>query len=116
MSAPPAGTLATPPIGPPMAAADDARRLESRNIWLLAAYHVVIRLAWVFKTESVIVPAFLHAISGQHWVQGWLPMLNRFGQSIPPLLFADRLRDMPRKKASLLRTTTAMGLIFVLLA
>ncbi len=94
----------------------DVERTETRNIWLLAAYQVVVRVAWVFKTESVIVPAFLHAISGQDWVQGWLPMLNRFGQSLPPLLFADRLRDMPRKRKSLVRTTIAMGFVFVVLA
>lgn len=114
MSAPPSAPVAAAPAGPTHDL--DAARLETRNIWLLAAYQVVVRVAWVFKTESVIVPAFLHAISGQAWVQGWLPMLNRFGQSIPPLLFADRLRDMPRKKASLVRTTVAMGLIFVALA
>lgn len=76
----------------------------------------MLRLAWVFKTESVVIPAFLHAISGQAWMQGWLPMLNRFGQSLPPLMYADHLRDMPRKKLSLLRTTAAMGVVFVILA
>jgi hypothetical protein len=116
MSASPAAPTAPQTAVSPAIGSEAADRLETRNIWLLAAYQVVVRLAWVFKTESVIVPAFLHAISGQDWVQGWLPMLNRFGQSIPPLLFADRLRDMPRKKVSLLRTTLAMGLVFLLLA
>ena len=46
-------------------------RLESRNILLLAGYQVLLRLAWVFKTESVVMPAFLHALSGQAWMQGW---------------------------------------------
>lgn len=92
-----------------------SERLESRNILLLAAYQVLLRLAWVFKTESVVIPAFLHALSGQPWMQGWLPMLNRFGQSLPPLLFADRLREMPIKKRSLVTTTGGMGLIFVVI-
>ncbi|MBA3316291.1 MAG: MFS transporter [Planctomycetota bacterium] len=104
------------PTETPLPAGDASDRLESRNILLLAGYQVMLRLAWVFKTESVVVPAFLHAISGQAWMQGWLPMLNRFGQSLPPLMYADRLRDMPRKKASLLRTTAAMGIVFVVLA
>jgi MFS family permease len=116
MSAPPTAALTAASAEPDSRDPDASTRLESRNILLLACYQVVVRLAWVFKTESVIVPAFLHSISGQDWVQGWLPMLNRFGQSIPPLLFADRLRDMPRKKKSLLRTTVAMGLVFLLLA
>ena len=92
------------------------RRLESRNVLLLAAYQVMLRLAWVFKTESVVMPAFLHAISGQAWMQGWLPMLNRFGQSLPPLIYADHLRAMPRKKLSMLRTTAVMGGLFLFLA
>ena len=107
--------IAEPHQSPP-ATADVYEQLESRNILLLAAYQVMLRLAWVFKTESVIVPAFLHAISGQPWMQGWLPMLNRFGQSLPPLMYADHLRDMPRKKASVVRTTAAMGLAFGALA
>ena len=106
---------ATTPSAPPdpQQAAD---RLESRNILLLAIYQVMLRLAWVFKTESVVIPAFLHAISGQAWMQGWLPMLNRFGQSLPPLIYADHLRDMPLKKMSLVRTTALMGGLFLILA
>jgi len=104
------------PLEAPPRAADACEQLESRNILLLAAYQVMLRLAWVFKTESVVVPAFLHAISGQAWMQGWLPMLNRFGQSLPPLMYADHLRDMPRKKASVVRTTAAMGLAFGVIA
>ena len=92
------------------------RGLESRNVLLLAGYQVMLRLAWVFKTESVVMPAFLHAISGQAWMQGWLPMLNRFGQSLPPLIYAEHLRAMPRKKVSLLRTTALMGGLFLILA
>lgn len=114
MSGPSPAILETTDRSPP--GANLPERLESRNILLLAAYQVLLRLAWVFKTESVVIPAFLHAISGTAWMQGWLPMLNRFGQSLPPLLFAERLREMPLKKASLLRTTAAMGLVFVVLA
>lgn len=92
------------------------RRLESRNILLLAGYQVVLRLAWVFKTETVMMPAFLYAISGQAWMQGWLPMLNRAGQSLPPLIYADHLRAMPRKKLSMVGTTALMGGFFLLLS
>ena len=110
----PSAVVVPPEISPPRG--ETSESLESRNILLLAGYQVMLRLAWVFKTESVVVPAFLHAISGQAWMQGWLPMLNRFGQSLPPLMYADHLRDMPRKKASLVRTTVAMGCAFAALA
>ena len=118
ISSGPATAPSVIPAPPPLVVAEDrlTEQAEERNLLMLAAYTVMLRLAWVFKTESVVIPAFLQAISGQPWMQGWLPMLNRFGQSLPPLFFADRLRDMPRKSVSLVRTTGAMGGVFLILA
>ena len=45
-----------------------------------------------------MIPAFLDYIGGTPWLRGFLPMLNRFGHSVPPILFARRLKVMPRKK------------------
>lgn len=79
---------------------------EPRNLGVLVVYEVVFRIAWIFKTESVIVPAFLDALTGGTGViRGWLPTLSRIGQSIPPLLVADRLRDT-RSKGRVLRLTS----------
>jgi MFS family permease len=91
-----------------------------RNLIALAAHHIVLRVAWIFKTESVIMPAFLDAIVPgvqlQGLLRGCLPILNRFGQSIPPLLLADRLRRTHHKKWPLLATTVLMGLPFLVLS
>jgi len=89
---------------------------EPRNLLTLAIYMVTLRFAWIFKTESVLMPRFLDIIGGSAFLRGWLPILNRAGQSLPPLLLADWLRRQPLKKTSLRRTSTLMGLCFLLLA
>ncbi|MBI1903071.1 MAG: hypothetical protein HYS13_18380 [Planctomycetia bacterium] len=90
---------------------------EARNLVWLALHQVVFRVGWIFKTESVIMPAVLDAIAVAAGLAEWravwagfLPVLNRFGQSVPPVLFAGRLTGMRRKKISLIATTLLMGL------
>jgi MFS family permease len=77
---------------------------------------VLMRIGWIFKTESIIMPAVLDVIGGQGWLRGCLPMLNRFGQSIPPLLASDRVRNSEYKKYGLFSTTSTMGLCFLVLS
>ncbi|MEM9702596.1 MAG: hypothetical protein AAF907_09145, partial [Planctomycetota bacterium] len=104
----------TPPADPP------AR--ERRNLATLAAYTVALRVSWIFKTESVVIPALLDTLTaplvgpgataagtGAGWVQGFLPLLNRTGQSVPPLIYADSLRDQRLKKRSVWATTLGMA-------
>ena len=62
------------------------------------------------------MPAFLDLIGGSGWLRGFLPMLNRFGQSIPPLLASQRVSNLPRKKYALAATTFCMGASFLLLS
>ena len=85
---------------------------EPRNLGVMVLHHIVMRTAWIFKTESIIMPAVVDAISGAGWVRGLLPVLNRIGQSIPPMLFAERLRDSPFKRRALVITTLLMALPF----
>ena len=97
---------------------------ERRNLASLAAYMVALRVSWIFKTESVFIPALLDTLTaplsagagGAGWVQGFLPLLNRCGQSLPPLLYADALRDRPLKKWSVWATTLGMALPFAALS
>ncbi|PQO42840.1 MFS transporter [Blastopirellula marina] len=84
----------------------------SRNFFLLSLYQIVLRCGWIFKTESIIIPAVLDMIAGEGWVRGFLPILGRIGQSCPPLLYADRLRHLPLKKWSLAGTSLGMALAF----
>ena len=97
--------------------ADASRRViernEPRNFILLALYQIVHRVGWIFKTESIIMPAFLDYIGGTSWLRGCLPMLNRFGHSVPPVLFSRRLKVARYKKWALVGLTVGMALPFL---
>ena len=54
------------------------------NFLLLVAYQVVVRTGWIFKTESIVMPAVLDLTGAGAWMRAILPTLNRFGQTIPP--------------------------------
>jgi MFS family permease len=92
------------------------RQTESQNFAALALYQILLRTGWIFKTESIIMPAVLDMLSGAGWVRGWLPVLNRFGYSVPPLLMARRIKIQRRKKWSLLSTTVYMSVTFLAMA
>ena len=87
-----------------------------RNFGLAVIYMVFMRTGWIFKTESIIMPAVLDVIGGSGWLRGCLPVLNRFGQSVPPLLASDRVRNARWKKLGLFSTTATMGICFLTLA
>jgi MFS family permease len=91
-------------------------RREARNTFWLEAYQVVVRVGWIFKTETIIMPAVLDAVVDSGALRGLLPVLNRGGQSVPPLFAAGSLARMPRKKWALVRTSLAMAACFGILA
>jgi hypothetical protein len=89
---------------------------EPRNMVVLAVHQILVRIGWIFKTESVIMPAFVDYIHGAGWVRGCLPVLNRMGQSVPPLFFVRRLERLPLKKWPMVRWSVMMGLPFLALS
>lgn len=95
--------------------ADSAQQeeTEAHNILALVLHQVLFRIAWIFKTESVIMPAFLDSITPSGWVRGMLPPLNRFAQSIAPLMLSDRLSRSSVKSSWLSKTTFLMSLPFL---
>lgn len=102
------------PDGPETAAAESRR--EARNTLWLEVYQVVVRVGWIFKTETIIMPAVLDAVVDSGFLRGLLPVLNRGGQSVPPLLAAGGLARLPRKRWALVTTSLAMAGCFGLLA
>jgi hypothetical protein len=82
----------------------------------IALYQVVARTGWIFKTETIIIPAVLDAVTDAGFLRGMLPVLARFGQSLPPLGYAGRLSETPLKKRALMVTTAAIAACFALLA
>jgi len=99
----------------PPPTADDPGR-EARNTLWLELYQVVVRVGWIFKTETIIMPAVLDAVVDSGLLRGLLPVLNRGGQSVPPLFMAGPLTRVPRKKWALVLTSLAMAGCFGLLA
>ncbi len=92
------------------------RARERRNMIVLALNTAAMRTGWVFKTESVIIPAFLDSIAGPGWVRGMLPLLNRLGSSIPPFLLSRWVKVSPRKAHRYAVMSFAMASCFLLLA
>jgi len=93
----------------------EAERQVRNTVWL-ECYQIVVRVGWIFKTETIIMPAVLDAVVDSGVLRGLLPVLNRGGQSLPPLVFAGAVARRPRKKWMLVRTTLAMAGCFAALA
>ncbi|MCA9105518.1 MAG: MFS transporter [Planctomycetales bacterium] len=100
----------------PAALPSDTPRTARRNFAKLVAFQVLLRVGWILKTESVVMPAVLDSIGAGAWTRALLPSLNRLGQTLPPLLYARRLETARFKKWSLVTWTILMGLSFWLLA
>ncbi|WP_417739374.1 MFS transporter [Rosistilla oblonga] len=88
----------------------------SKNFIVLMLYQVVLRVGWIFKTESVIMPAVLDFLGGSGMLRGLLPPINRVCQSLPALLMAGQMQMAPRKKIWLCVCTVLMAICFALLA
>jgi hypothetical protein len=86
---------------------------EKRNFWILVIYQVVLRAGWIFKTESVVMPHAADALDPTGLARGWLPLLNRLGQSVPPVLAARRVKNLPKKQWAFMGTTASMTLCFL---
>ena len=93
-----------------------ATRHESRNFAVLVVYQILMRTGWIFKTESIVMPAVLDTITGGGpmggLLRGCLPILNRLGHGIPPMLFARRLKLLPRKCHATIISTLCMAAVF----
>ncbi len=123
-----AGDESPSPRGdPPVVSATAASAVDSQldlqteqtirwNFWGLAFYQVILRIGWIFKTESIIMPAVLDSLGCGPAVRAWLPLCNRFGQSVPPLLLSHRVRGASRKKILLSVCSFCMAIAFLVLA
>lgn len=92
------------------------RRCNRRNFWTLSAYSVCERVAWVFKTETVIMPAFLDAVGGTATARGLLPILSRLGSSVPQYLLAPQLQGARRLGPVLALASFAQAVPWLLLS
>jgi hypothetical protein len=91
-------------------------RDEPRSLLVLAAHLVLFRIGWIFKIESVLMPAFLDHLAGPGWMRGMLPVLNRFGQSVAPIWAADAVQGAASKNRILVMGTLSRAALSLLLA
>lgn len=89
---------------------------EPRNFVWLALHQVLMRVGWVFKTESIIMPFFMDLIGGGATLRGSLMVFNRLGFSVPPALFARSLKLMPQKRLAVGLGTAGMAIPFAILS
>lgn len=121
---PAAADLTPPSVGePPRDRSANGKAAESgdssherRNFLVLVAHQILFRIGWIFKTESILIPFFLDTIGGGPLVRSLLMPLARIGSSLPPALYARRLKLMPQKRWSLFGTTLATTLPFAVMS
>lgn len=89
---------------------------ETRNSVWLALHQVFMRIGWIFKTESIVIPFFMDAIGGGPVLRGSLMVFNRLGFSVPPALFARSLKLMPQKRWAVGLGTAGMAIPFAVLS
>ena len=71
---------------------------EKRNLIVFALNQIMMRLGWMFKAESVVIPAFIDTLTPSGTIRGFLPLILRIGQSLPQFLIAQRIARMPKQQ------------------
>ncbi|TWT86868.1 Major Facilitator Superfamily protein [Pseudobythopirellula maris] len=104
------------PLCPSHKRPDEPHPHEGRNFLVLAMQQLLLRVGWIFKTESVVMPYFLAVVGGSPTMLGWMMVLNRFGFSVPPILAARWVKLSPRKSRSIAMTSFGMAIPFALLS
>lgn len=89
---------------------------ESHNVLRIEVYQILARMGWILKTETVIMPAVLDALVDSGTLRGLLPVLNRGGHSLPPLVVAGTVARLLRKRSALCITMLLMAACFSVLA
>ena len=77
---------------------------EKRNLIVFALNQILMRLGWMFKAESVVIPAFIDIYTSSGTIRGLLPLILRIGQSLPQFLVAQRVARMPKKQGFFILT------------
>ena len=77
---------------------------EKRNLIVFALNQILMRLGWMFKSESVVIPAFIDVYTSSGTIRGLLPLILRIGQSLPQFLVAQSVARMPKKQGFFILT------------
>ncbi len=89
---------------------------EKRNLIVFGLNQILIRLGWMFKAESVVIPAFIDTYTSSGTIRGLLPLILRIGQSLPQFLIAQRVARMPKKQAFFILTAFGFAIPWFVLS
>ncbi len=89
---------------------------EKRNLVVFALNQILMRLGWMFKAESVVIPAFIDTYTASGVIRGLLPLILRIGQSLPQFLVAQRVARMPKKQGFFILTGFGFALPWCVLS
>ena len=93
-----------------------AQRHEKRNFIVFIINQILVRIGWIFKTETVIMPGFLDTHTPSAAVRGFLPLISRVGQSLPQFLIAHQVSKMPRKQVVFVFSAFGITIPWLILA
>lgn len=83
-----------------------------RNFLILAFMTIAKRVGWIFKTESVIMPGFIYTFTDSGAIRGILPLISRFGRSLPQFVIAHWVNRLKRKWPALFVVSLVMAMVW----
>ena len=89
---------------------------EKRNLIVFGLNQILMRLGWMFKSESVVIPAFIEVYTSSGTIRGLLPLILRVGQSLPQFLVAQRVSRMSKKQAFFVFTSFGFAIPWFILS
>ena len=89
---------------------------EKRNLIVFGLNQILMRLGWMFKSESVVIPAFVEVYTSSGTIRGLLPLILRVGQSLPQFLVAQRVSRMSKKQAFFVFTSFGFAIPWFVLS
>ena len=89
---------------------------EKHNFIVFVVNQVLVRIGWIFKNETAIIPRFLELHSPSGVIRGFLPLIFGIGQSLPLFLIAHPVSKMTRKKGVFVLSAFGTALPWFVLA
>ncbi len=89
---------------------------EKRNLIVFGLNQILMRLGWMFKAESVVIPAFIDTYTSSGTIRGLLPLILRIGQSLPQFLIAQQVARMRKKQAFFVFTAFSFSIPWCILS
>jgi MFS family permease len=81
-----------------------------RNFTANVLYSIFIRMGWIYKTESTVIPGFVTSLTSNPMLISVTPIISRISQFLPQFLFLNVVERAPRKKPMFLLVTTLFAL------